>query len=112
MLEQDQGHPHTDCRVFLMSDRQRTLGLLSEWVELQNCTAVQAKHEVVGFSFSREHGPFAGSDYFRDLALAATARDGLVGMDRSSTMLLRELMSYDRRIRLGLSASPLPFCKL
>ena len=85
------------CFVHLMSDRELTINLLSEWIlESTTCTPIIAMHEK-GKGLTKEHGPYAGKGYFDDLSEGRQARDGFVGScKRSSSQLLWELIEYDR----------------
>jgi hypothetical protein len=63
------------------------------------CRGIVVEHTNVSHSFKEEHGPFAGRGYFQDLALATSqARDGFIGANRSSSMLVRELIEYHRHM--------------
>jgi hypothetical protein len=63
------------------------------------CRGIVVEHTNVSHSFKEEHGPFAGAGYFQDLALAASqARHGFIGANRSSSMLVRELIEYHRHM--------------
>jgi hypothetical protein len=89
---------HRTCRVHLMSDRPRTIELLTEWLEERNCTVVTAARDV-GVSLSKEHGPWAGVGYLQDLEMAGAARHGAIGdPHRSSFALLVKLIEYDRKV--------------
>lgn len=92
------------CVVYLMSDRNATLYKLADWLAQHNCTALWAPHPTLDHSnawgSNAEHGPFAGQDFFRDLSFCAQAATAIVGdFTRSSTVLLLDLISYDRRQR-------------
>jgi hypothetical protein len=89
---------HKTCRVHLMSDRTRTIELLSGWLQERNCTVVTAARDA-GVSLSKEHGPWAGIGFLQDLEMAAAARHGAIGdPHRSSFALLVKLIEYDRKI--------------
>jgi hypothetical protein len=97
-----------NCSVYLISDRPRTLRLLSTHVQRLGCQALVAHHNhsaTGGMMTQTEHGPYAGAGYLEDLAFASRARHALVGdASRSSFTLLVELVTYDRFIeawRLG-----------
>ncbi len=96
------------CTVILLSDRIKTLSVLSEIVTSLNCTPMLANHDP-GSSFRREHGPFAGVGFFQDLALASNARHGFIGhRARSSSNLLEEMIVFQRS--LDSSLAPLVEC--
>ena len=86
------------CRVFVMSDRPKALEGIYKATTEMGCNVTIANHKKYGreTSFSVEHGPFAGGGFFLDMALASQARNGLVGMRRSSTMFLAELMAFGK----------------
>jgi hypothetical protein len=89
---------HSTCRVHLMSDRTRTIELLSDWLKQRNCTVITAARDV-GISFSKEHGPWSGIGFLQDLEMAAAARNGAIGdPHRSSFALLVKLVEYDRKV--------------
>ncbi len=86
------------CRVYAISDRPRALmGILDAATEM-GCAVSITNHSNFGLgqSFSLEHGPYAGAGLFLDLLLASKARHGLIGTRRSSTMLLAELIAFDK----------------
>jgi hypothetical protein len=95
----DTSHPSRPCRVFVMSDRPKSVELLTEWLtQNMSCAVVTAAHDV-GNGPVQEHGPWAGAGFLEDLEVAAAARDAIVGdLHMSSTASLRELMEYKRRI--------------
>lgn len=99
------------CIVFLMSDRQLTIDLLSVWLRNANCTPISAamilsdddtKNNNTDDNHpsrlkNTEHGERAGYGFIEDLLLSSHARTGYIGdIHRSSFMLLVEVMSYDR----------------
>jgi hypothetical protein len=89
------------CEVYLISDRPRTLKLLSDHVRSLGCRPMIAAHnESSSGSMGRtEHGPFAGHGFLEDLSFASRARTAVVGdVCRSSFSLLVELVTYDRFI--------------
>jgi hypothetical protein len=91
------------CDVYLISDRPRTLKLLSDHVKSLGCRPMIASHNQSsggGSSMGRtEHGPFAGHGFLEDLSFASRARTAVVGdVCRSSFSLLVELVTYDRFI--------------
>jgi len=96
------------CTVYLLSDRPLTVRLLRNVTRSLNCTPITANHETQSYGYRKEHGPFAGAGFFRDLALAANARDGfavsLFGPRgrrlalRTSSALVLELMEYRARM--------------
>jgi hypothetical protein len=89
----------TGCAVYIMSDREKSLHLLTEWAHSRNCTAVVASHDEYDESIVEEHGPFSGKGFIQDLAVASLARSGVIGdIRRSSFKLLLELVTYDREM--------------
>ena len=95
------------CQVYLMSDRQTTIDLLTEWLTQHNCSAITARHEdrlhVVGTTADddpiQEHGPWAGAGFLQDLDVISNARHGIIGdLHRSSTALLMHLLEYRRKM--------------
>ena len=85
------------CNVYLMSDREPTIELLTAYLKTNTtCNPIVADHKT-GKGLTGEHGPFAGRGYFDDLDMGRQARDGFVGhCGRSSSQLLWELIEYDR----------------
>lgn len=105
--DSDGGDSSFSCRVHLMSDRPKTISLLTTWLTTteQNCSVVIAKHDS-GDGPVQEHGPWAGAGYLEDLDVTARARHGIIGdPHRSSTALLIDLMEYRRRIYMWKSTS-------
>ena len=99
-----------------MSDRPKTVELLTKWLtENMGCEVITAAHDV-GNGPVQEHGPWAGAGFLEDLEVVATAQDAIVGdLHRSSTALLRELMEYRRTItgwKSHKSMDELSFCSL
>lgn len=91
------------CTVYLMSDRSATVELLTDWLFEHNCMAVAAdtNNEDVTLRrfFVSEHGERPGAGFLQDLLLCSQARTGLIGdPQRSSFMLLEELIAYDRQV--------------
>lgn len=89
------------CAVYLMSDRPKSVTKLLGSVRELNCTPIANAHsrKQISTSGRSEHGPFAGSEFFMDLALVSNARHAIIGSNlgrRTSTMLLEELMEYRR----------------
>jgi len=91
------------CRVYIMSDRTVTIQLLRSWlVQNYNCTVLFTQHDDENHGLGEngrhtEHGPHAGIGFVQDLKLASLARSAVVGdPHRSSSMLLMELIEYDR----------------
>jgi hypothetical protein len=84
------------CRVFVMSDRSKSIDAISSAVQDLGCIVSTVSHDKsnTSSSFSKEHGPFAGAGFFMDLAVASKAV-GLVGTSRSSSMLVSELIAYE-----------------
>lgn len=88
------------CRVYLMSDRQETISILSQWLRQRNCTPISVTHGEQGVVMRSEHGPWTGIGFLQDLASTSLARTAVVGdVRRSSFMLLVELIEYDRLIQ-------------
>jgi hypothetical protein len=97
-------HENQSCAIMLMSDRVRTIEMLTEQVQTEfGCTAVTANHSS-GQGINAEHGPFAGMGFFQGLALVTTARHGFIanqmnrGGDffkiRTSSALLLSIITY------------------
>ena len=85
----------SSCSVFIMSD----VSLTPEAHIRDDCTPVLAIHAGEQQGQFKEHVPFAGAGFFKDLALSSQARDGFIGhCDRNSSQLLKELIEYDRTI--------------
>lgn len=92
------------CQVMLLSDRPLTLRNMAAHIAAvyPRCQVMLAPHEN-GTSFSIEHGPFSGMGFFQDLAMVANqtrslsaGRSAFVGTKRrSSSQLIREIMSYE-----------------
>jgi hypothetical protein len=108
----------SSCRVHLMSDRPKTIELLTEWLLQRNCSVVMANHDD-GSDPVKEHGPWAGAGYLQDLEVSGNARHGVIGdKHRSSTALLIDLIEYRRRIAVCEATgdwnniSDLRFCQL
>ena len=98
----------TSCRLFMLSDRPRTLTALHHWFANNaiECTVVQARHDAHSneMGLEAEHGPFAGAGFVQDLELASReASKSLnvvwIGHGRSSSKLLLEWVIYRRAIR-------------
>jgi hypothetical protein len=86
------------CAVAVMSDRSCTLSRLVAWLEERGCSAFVARHDT-RTDYLSEHGPFAGAGFFQDLALAsALSRSAFVGMRRSSSDLVLELVQFYRTL--------------
>jgi hypothetical protein len=111
------------CRLVIMSDRTRTLDLLRERASVRwNCSVVTAHEPTTAHATNRsssadgnsadssslslsssswrsEHGPYSGIGFYQDWALIvshARAMRGFVGRKRSSSLLVREVVEYDR----------------
>lgn len=111
----DEHRQHSECRLVLMSDRPLTLVKLREQASRDwNCSVVTA-HEPAARATNRagadssppsatsswlsEHGPYSGIGFYQDWALMvshAHAMRGFVGRKRSSSLLVREVVEYDR----------------
>lgn len=109
MLQEVDKHNLTSCQVFMLSDRQQTLSAIRTWFDQNdiNCTLVHAQHadRPTEIGLETEHGPYAGAGFMRDLELASQGASqtfdvALIGHSRSSSMLLREWVTYRRAIRL------------
>lgn len=85
------------CIVYIISDRPASLKRIKDATQEMNCTPVLPHHNE-DKSFRKEHGPYAGVGFFQDLVVASQARHGLVGAPRSSTMLLEERITYQRKV--------------
>jgi hypothetical protein len=108
--------PHEgECLLLVMSDRSRTLDLLRDRAsQFWNCSVVSAQKTVdqssvdesnlsssssSSSSWRTEHGPYSGIGYYQDWALLAShgrRMHGFVGGKRSSSLLVREVVEYDR----------------
>jgi hypothetical protein len=101
----------TPCWVYLMSDRPKTLELLSAWLLARNCTPVVSSisdistntttpqpratsepttttttishnnHDHASSVLVDEHGPRAGAGFLEDLIMASAARTGFIGVE-------------------------------
>lgn len=89
---------HVQVRV--MADRACTISSLTEWLRGRNHSVVAAVHDETSYDTLREHGPFAGVGFFRDLALVSAARSAFIGRRRSSSDCLREMMVFDRAMAI------------
>jgi hypothetical protein len=104
------------CKVFLMSDRPKSLQALTSYLHGRNdsCRAVVVANHTQGKSWTKEHGAFAGAGFFQDLYMASHARHGLAARHASSFNLVREIAEYDSHmeaIRNDRWPPPkLPFC--
>ena len=86
------------CRVFVMSDRSKTIDVISSAVQELGCIVSTVAHHDqsnTSSSFSKEHGPFAGDWILYGFSSRLESSVGLVGTSRSSTMLLSELIAYE-----------------
>jgi hypothetical protein len=86
------------CAVYLMSDRDVTVDLLKHHVEDERMCATIVdttdNGNSTGFAGKfAEHGPNPGG-FWKELALVSSARDGFIGIQRSSSKLLEEQMYY------------------
>lgn len=87
------------CRVVIMSDRQCTLDRLQQWLEgTKHCRVMIASHANATNLYRKEHGPFAGTGFFQDWALAATTRSAFIGPFRSSSELVLETIEWERHM--------------
>jgi hypothetical protein len=86
---------NSPVHVNIMTDRACTVTNLTLWLHEHNCSVLTVKHEVTPGDI-QEHGPYAGAGFYRDLALVSRSRSALIGMDRTSTDMLREMMEYDK----------------
>jgi hypothetical protein len=101
------------CRIFLLSDRPRTIFWIKAWlakneeVMHHSCTVITAAHDDKNAKgLEVEHGPFAGAGFYRDLLFASSlsssssssfSQMAWIGHDRrSSSKLLLEWMEYRR----------------
>ena len=116
---------HSLCQVMLLSDRPLTISRLREHILMEHpsCQILVAPHER-GVSFRKEHGPYSGIGFFQDLAMvsnqtyhnmatsssAATTKFAFIGSKtRSSSQLIREIMSY--HIHKGRENTEMPSSK-
>ncbi|GKY92948.1 hypothetical protein MPSEU_000263700 [Mayamaea pseudoterrestris] len=84
-------------RVSIMSDRPCTVSRLTSWLQNRSISSISATHVEETPGYVDEHGPFAGDAFFVDLAVvASTVRDAFIGMGRTSSALLRELITFER----------------
>jgi hypothetical protein len=84
------------CAVAVMSDRTCTISAMSQWLKKRGCHVHVAQHDA-RIDYLSEHGPYAGAGFFQDVALATTvARSGFVGMRRSSSDVVLELLQFYR----------------
>jgi hypothetical protein len=84
------------CAVAVMSDRSCTISAMSQWLRKRGCHVHVAHHDA-RIDYLSEHGPYAGAGFFQDVALATTvARSGFVGMRRSSSDVVLELLQFYR----------------
>ena len=111
-----------NCQVILLSDRSMTLQNLA--LHLQErypaCDVLVIPHNSsAGLSFSEEHGPFAGVGFYQDLAMVANQtilttpvqQVAFVGSKRrSSSQLIREIMTYTLCLQNGTKAPDLMTC--
>jgi len=108
---------NSTCIVYLMSDRPKTIEMLTTWLSTtKNCTSVTALHQE-GKSFrGGEHGPWSGLGFYQDLAAVSQARTAFTGKMTTSSSLLVELIEYDRTMeawRRGENKTePLLQCKM
>jgi hypothetical protein len=94
----------TPCLIYLMSDRQLALDLLTETIHnTTNCRVQTVTNRTSGTSHRSEHGPFSGIGYWQDLAMASQARYGIIAFHktprpflRTSTSLIRERIKFRR----------------
>jgi hypothetical protein len=114
-----QASTQTPCWVYLMSDRPKTLELLTSWLLARNCTPVVSSTSDSSTSTilqppgANEHGPRAGAGFLEDLIMASAARTGFIGVEarqqglpaRSSTALVLEKIEYDRTVEAVTSSS-------
>eukprot|EP00578_Thalassiosira_sp_NH16_P027899 CAMPEP_0181083680 /NCGR_PEP_ID=MMETSP1071-20121207/4290_1 /TAXON_ID=35127 /ORGANISM="Thalassiosira sp., Strain NH16" /LENGTH=549 /DNA_ID=CAMNT_0023165361 /DNA_START=23 /DNA_END=1669 /DNA_ORIENTATION=+ len=102
-------NPPTPCHVYLMSDRPKTVSLLTDLVgNVTHCTntfvgqELQLPNGASSPSFWNEHGPRAGRGFWQDVALSIHARDGMIAFQpnrvlcRTSTALVREMVEFKR----------------
>jgi hypothetical protein len=85
-------------KVSIMSDRPCTISKLTTWLEAQNLSVSVLVHEETTPEIEKEHGPFAGDAFIEDLAHVSKAQSAIVGMERSSSDLLRELIVFNQAI--------------
>jgi hypothetical protein len=90
------------CTVYIMSDRPMAIENLRTYLLPRKCSVVVAGQMIdpevnhdTG-NKTKEHGPFAGAGFFRDLVVVSQARSVLIGGIRSSSALIDELMDYGR----------------
>jgi hypothetical protein len=96
---------HVPCQVTLLSDRSCTIDNMKSWLQQKlRCNVVTTEHTIVNATF-KEHGPFSGAGFFKDMLLAGlTAKDAMIGSLetddgnrwRSSSELFEEAIAYKR----------------
>ena len=88
----------TAVQVRIMSDRPCTISNLTTWLHQRSYSAATVTHKEISRDGNSEHGPFAGAGFFRDLALVSGAKSAIIGMSRSSSDLLRELIVFNQAL--------------
>jgi hypothetical protein len=108
----DIGTNITNCKIFLLSDRNATVQSIKEWIQQNTeCRPVVAEHGMDSAGLFPEHGPFAMKGFFQDLALAAQANGGYIGgiqKASSSADLVRECYEYNHYILNHGKENPMP----
>jgi hypothetical protein len=108
-----QNRTSSSCTVVLLSDRPKTLELLLVHIaeNYPSCTLEVANHSR-GTSWRLEHGPFAGTGFYQDMAMVrdavqtqtTSASDkplniGFIGSKhRSSSQLVREILVFHHHL--------------
>ena len=91
------GSPSLSCQILILSDREATNHGLLLYAQQRGCQGITVQHTAVQQNLlSKEHGPFEGAGFWKDLVLFVQARHGLVTTTRSSSGLLQNLVVYDR----------------
>jgi hypothetical protein len=88
----------SSVNVRLMSDRTCTISRMKSWLSKRNVSVATVEQHVANKDMFVEHGPFPGTGFYQDLALASTARSAVVAMDRSSSDLMTELVVFNRKM--------------
>ena len=105
-------HGRGKCTVSVMTDRADTLHSLEvEAMNQTSCEVVHLDSHRTGKSFRSEHGPFAGSGFFDDLAFAQNAVNGVITTKGSTASQLLLAMVAFQRARLQ-DCHPLLICQL
>lgn len=102
------------CLYYLMSDREKTLELLTDIIQNKTrCSVEKVSNRSLSNSFSVEHGPFSGKGYWEDVSMAIQARHGMIAFHmhrrdlvRTSTAIVREIIEFRRVLENGRNVLP------